>query len=48
MTLNDVELMNISGGAVKTIAAIAIVFGSVFAFVTGIIDGYFNPIKCRK
>ena len=47
MKLNNEELMNIEGGAIKLFAAIMFGIGALAAFVTGIVDGYLNPTKCN-
>ena len=47
MRLNNEELMHIEGGAIKMFAAIMFGIGALAAFVTGIIDGYLNPLKCN-
>ena len=45
MILNDYELTNINGGAIKwaVVGAIA----GLAAFLAGIVDGYLRPFKCR-
>ena len=47
MKLNDEELLNIDGGAVKLFTAIAFGLGALAALITGIVDGYLNPLKCN-
>lgn len=42
--LNNEELMNVSGGAVKIWALIGI---GIFAFAAGVVDGYLRPLKCN-
>ena len=46
MVLQNEELMNITGGAVKT--TVLAVIGGVVAFVIGVIDGYLRPLSCNK
>ena len=43
--INDNELMEINGGAIKW--AVLGLFVGVSAFVAGVIDGYLRPFKCR-
>ena len=43
--LNNQELMNINGGAIKW--ALVAFFAGAGAFIAGIIDGYLRPFKCR-
>ena len=45
--LNDAELLNIKGGSKGLFYSIALGVGGILALITGIIDGYLNPIKCR-
>lgn len=41
--------MDVKGGAIKGLAyIITIGIGSIVSLVAGIIDGYMNPIKCRR
>ena len=47
MKLKSEELQNIEGGAVKMLAVILFGVGALAAFVTGVIDGYLNPLKCN-
>lgn len=44
--LNNNELKEINGGAVSS--AIWAILGGIGILVVGIIDGYFNPIKCKQ
>lgn len=46
--LTDYELINITGGALKALTIVFMGIGALVALVTGIFDGYYNPIKCRK
>ena len=49
MILEKNELFNVTGGAIKGLAyIITIGIGAIISLVAGIIDGYMNPIKCRK
>ncbi len=49
LELNKTELLHIKGGAIKGLAyIITIGIGSLVSLIAGIIDGYMNPIKCRK
>ena len=49
LLLNNDELMNVTGGAIKGLAyIITIGVGAIISLIAGIIDGYMNPIKCRK
>ena len=43
--LNDKELMNIEGGAVKIGMVVGIAAG--VTFLIGLIDGLFRPLKCN-
>lgn len=43
--LNDNELMNIEGGAIKVGLVIGI--GAGITFLIGLIDGIFRPLKCN-
>ena len=43
--LNDKELMNIEGGAIKAGLVIGIAAG--VTFLIGLIDGIFRPLKCN-
>lgn len=45
MKLEKDELLKIDGGAIKYLAAF--IFGGIAALITGIIDGYLNPLKCN-
>lgn len=42
--LKEEELKNISGGFSLSVAAL---IGGIVAFITGILDGYTRPYKCR-
>lgn len=44
--LTNEELKNTTGGAIKYGVLVAV--SGVVAFIAGIIDGYFRPLKCRK
>lgn len=49
MKLETSELLEIKGGAIKGLSyAIMFSIGSLVALISGIIDGYLNPIKCRS
>ncbi len=49
MLLNENELHQVKGGAIKGLAyIITIGIGSLISLVAGIIDGYTNPLKCRR
>lgn len=48
MELKNDELLKVEGGAIKFGATIFFILGGLAAFITGIIDGYFNPVKCNK
>ena len=41
------ELKEISGGAIHW-AAIAGIAVGIFAFFSGVVDGYLRPFPCRK
>lgn len=43
--LNDLELMNIEGGAVK--AGIIVGIAAGITFLIGLIDGIIRPLKCN-
>ena len=43
--LTNYEMMNIEGGSVNW--SIIGVVGASIAFVAGIIDGFFRPLRCR-
>ena len=43
--LNDYEMNNITGGAVKL--TVAMVIGGAITFIFAIIDGYLRPLKCN-
>ena len=45
MKLENDELMNVEGGAIKYLALFGL--GGLIAFLTGILDGYLNPQKCN-
>ena len=47
MKLKNDDLMQVEGGAIKALAAILFGIGALAAFITGIIDGYLNPLKCN-
>ena len=47
MKLSETELMNINGGALKGMAAWLMGIGALITLLTGIIDGYLNPLKCN-
>ena len=40
------ELMNVNGGL--SIGTICGIVGSVITFILGFLDGYNNPIPCKK
>ena len=44
-SLNDKELMSVSGGGVNISAIVGIAAG--ITFLIGIIDGLFRPLKCN-
>ena len=44
--MNKEELTNVVGGI--SFGAICGIVGSVITFVLGFIDGYRNPIPCKK
>lgn len=50
MILENNDLVLVKGGLLgKTIGyGIWFVIGGVVAFISGVIDGYMNPIKCNK
>ena len=43
--LNDKELMNVEGGAVKIGLIVGIAAG--ITFIVGLIDGIIRPLKCN-
>ena len=43
--LNDKELMNVEGGAIKAGLIIGIAAG--VTFIIGLIDGIIRPLKCN-
>lgn len=43
--LNDKELMNVDGGAVKIGLLVGI--GAGVTFLIGVLDGFFRPLKCN-
>ena len=45
--ISNNELKEISGGAIHW-AAIAGVAVGLFAFISGVFDGYLRPYPCRK
>ena len=46
MVLQDEELMNLTGGAVKY--GLITIIGGVLTFIIGVIDGYLRPLTCNK
>lgn len=46
MVLNDDELTNVTGGAVKY-GLIAII-GGIITFIIGVVDGYLRPLPCNR
>lgn len=49
LELSKIELLNVRGGAINALAyIITIGVGALVSLIAGIIDGYMNPIKCRK
>lgn len=44
--LTNEEMNTVSGGAIKL--GLAFIIAAGISFVAGIIDGFLNPIKCRK
>lgn len=49
MKLDKKTLLNVRGGAIKGLAyIITLGIGSLVSLIAGIIDGYMNPIKCRR
>lgn len=44
MQLNQEELINIEGGAIRAWLIIGV---GVAVFVAGVIDGYLRPLKCN-
>ena len=47
MKLKNDELLQVEGGAIKLLTALLFGLGGLAAFVTGVIDGYLNPLKCN-
>lgn len=45
MKLKNDELLKVEGGAIKI--GILFALGGLAAFITGLIDGYLNPLKCN-
>jgi lactobin A/cerein 7B family class IIb bacteriocin len=45
-TLTNAELANINGGAIKW--GLITIFGGLISVIAGFIDGFINPLKCRK
>lgn len=43
--LNDKELMNVEGGAIKIGLIVGIAAG--ITFIVGLIDGIIRPLKCN-
>ncbi len=43
-SLNNEELVNTTGGSLKTFALVA---AGIIVFTIGVIDGYLRPKKCR-
>ena len=48
MRLKNDELLKVEGGAIKLFSALMAGLGALAALITGIIDGYLNPLKCNK
>ena len=49
MELDKSTLLSVKGGAIKGLAyIITISIGSLVSLIAGIIDGYMNPLKCRR
>lgn len=49
MILEDSDLIKIEGGAIRGLAyGIVVALGSLIAFITGIFDGYSNPVRCKN
>ena len=49
MKLTDNELYNIEGGAIKSFQQVILfLIGGLIVLITGIIDGYTNPLKCNN
>lgn len=44
--LTDEEMISVKGGA--NFATIGTVFSVIVSFISGIISGYFNPVKCNN
>lgn len=44
--LEDIELYNVTGGAVKW--TVGVIVGSIVTFLAGVVDGYLRPLKCNR
>lgn len=44
--LENSKLKEINGGAIKW--SIALILGSIFTLIAGILDGYKRPLPCNK
>ena len=47
MDLNNNELNSIVGGKASRYG-LAVLLGGLITLITGMIDGYFRPLKCNK
>lgn len=44
--LTNKELMDINGGGLNW--SVALILGSIFTLIAGILDGYKRPLPCNK